>query len=103
MLKRLVEGMTAFHPKIFLMFTHFSFRWFICVLIYINFLLGRSTIGDIIKEKDKWLGVPADSEGLTKSRNAKHQQLDDALYLWFTDMSAHHAAINDEMLLTKAR
>lgn len=70
---------------------------------YINFLLGRSTIGDIIKEKDKWLGVPADSEGLTKSRNAKHQQLDDALYLWFTDMSAHHAAINDEMLLTKAR
>lgn len=33
------------------------------------------------------------------SRNTKHQQLNDALYLWFSDMSAHHAAINDEILL----
>ena len=31
------------------------------------------------------------------------QQLDDALYLWITDMTVQHAAINDEMLLTKAR
>lgn len=37
-----------------------------------------------------------------KSRNAKQQQLDDAHYLWFSDMSAHHAAVNDEMFLTKA-
>ncbi|XP_062578214.1 tigger transposable element-derived protein 6-like [Saccostrea cucullata] len=68
-----------------------------------NITIGKSTIGDVIKEKDKWLATQADSEGLTKSRNPKHQQLDDALYLWFTDMSAHHAAINDDMLLTKAR
>lgn len=70
---------------------------------HLHSVLGKSTIGDIIKEKEKWLAVPADSEDSTRSRNAQHQQLDDALYLWFSDMSAHHAAINDEMLLTKAR
>lgn len=59
---------------------------------HLHSVLGKSTIGDIIKEKDS-----------TRSRNAQHQQLDDALYLWFSDMPAHHAAINDEMLLTKAR
>lgn len=70
---------------------------------HLHSVLGKSTIGDIIKEKEKWLAVPADSEDSTRSRNAQHQQLDDALYLWFSDMSAHHALINDEMLLTKAR
>lgn len=70
---------------------------------HLHSVLGKSTIGDIIKEKEKWLAVPADSEDSTRSRNAQHQQLDDALYLWFSDMSSHHAAINDEMLLTKAR
>lgn len=70
---------------------------------HLHSVLGKSTIGDIIKEKEKWLAVPADSEDSTRSRNAQHQQLDDALYLWFSDMSAHHAAINDEMLLTNAR
>lgn len=70
---------------------------------HLHSVLGKSTIGDIIKEKEKWLAVPADSEDSTRSRNAQHQQLDDALYLWFSDMSAYHAAINDEMLLTKAR
>lgn len=69
---------------------------------HLHSVLGKS-IGDIIKEKEKWLAVAADSEDSTRSRNAQHQQLDDALYLWFSDMSAHHAAINDEMLLTKAR
>lgn len=70
---------------------------------HLHSVLGKSTIGDIIKEKEEWLAVAADSEDSTRSRNAQHQQLDDALYLWFYDMSAHHAAINDEMLLTKAR
>jgi hypothetical protein len=56
-----------------------------------------------LKNKDKWIAISVDSKDLTRNRNDKHQQLDDALYLWFSDMTAHHAAINDEMLLTKAK
>lgn len=56
-----------------------------------------------MKNKDKWIAVSVDSKDLTCNRNSKHQQLDDALYLWFSDMTAHHAAINDSMLLTKAK
>ena len=56
-----------------------------------------------MKNKEKWVGVSVDSKDATRNRNAKHQQLDDALYLWFSDMTAHHAAINDEMLITKAK
>ncbi|XP_061191527.1 jerky protein homolog [Saccostrea echinata] len=65
--------------------------------------IGKSTIGDILKNKDKWLDVPTDSGDQTRAKHPKHQSLDDALYLWFTDMSARHAAINDDMLLTKAK
>jgi len=36
-------------------------------------------------------------------RQPKNQQLEDALFLWFSDMSSHHAAINDEMLIMKAK
>ena len=36
-------------------------------------------------------------------RQLKNQQLEDALFLWFSDMSSHHAAINDEILIMKAK
>jgi len=36
-------------------------------------------------------------------RQPKNQQLEDALFLWFSDMSSHHTAINDEMLIIKAK
>ena len=40
---------------------------------------------------------------MTRYRQQKNQQLEDALFLWFSDMSLHHAAINDEMLIMKAK
>ena len=55
--------------------------------------LGKSTIGDILKDKHKWLDKPADSLDMMRYRQPKNQQLEDALFLWFSDMSSHHAAI----------
>ena len=40
---------------------------------------------------------------MMRYRQPKNQQLEDALFLWFSDMSSHHAAINDEMLIMKAK
>jgi len=33
----------------------------------------------------------------------EHDQLEDAVYMWFTDRYSHHTAANDEMLLKKAK
>ena len=65
--------------------------------------IGKSTVGDILKAKEKWLNISDDSPDLLRYRKPKHQELEDAVFLWFTDMSSHHAAINDEMLITKAK
>ena len=65
--------------------------------------LGKSTIGDILNDKQKWLNKPADSLDMMSYRQLKNQQLEDALFLWFSDMSSQHAAINDEMLIMKAK
>ena len=56
--------------------------------------LGKSTIGDILKDKHKWLDKPVDSLDMMRYRQPKNPQLEDALFLWFSDMSSHHAAIN---------
>ena len=64
--------------------------------------LGKSTIGDILKDKHKWLDKPADSLDMMRYRQPKSQQLEDALFLWFSDMSLHHAAIN-KMHIMKAK
>ena len=40
---------------------------------------------------------------MMRYRQPKNQQLEDAFFLWFSDMSSQHAAINDEMLIMKAK
>ena len=53
--------------------------------------LGKSTIGDILKDKHKWLDKPDDFLDMMHYRLPKNQQLEDALFLWSSDMSSHHA------------
>ena len=66
-------------------------------------IIGKSTIGDILMEKSKWLETPDDSGDLTRSRNPKHEMLEKALFLWLGDLTSKHAAVNDEMLIEKAQ
>ena len=68
-----------------------------------NIDMGKSTIGDILKASQKWLSLPESDEDQARARRPKHDQLEDAVYMWFSDMSSHHAAVNDEMLMEKAR
>ena len=65
--------------------------------------LSKSTFGNILNDKQKWLNKPADSLDMMRYRQPKNQQLQYALFLWFSDMSSQHAAINDEMLIMKAK
>ena len=65
--------------------------------------LGRSTISDILKARDKWINVAECSGDLTRARHAKHDRLEKALFLWLGDMNSQNAVVNDEMLIEKAK
>ena len=56
--------------------------------------IGKSTVSDILKAKEKWLNISDNSPDLLRYSKPKRQELKDAGFLWFTDMSSHHAAIN---------
>ena len=65
--------------------------------------VGKSTVGDILKPSGKWLSVTNKTAGHTRAYHAKHEKLEQALAMWTSDMASHHAAVNDEMLIEKAK
>lgn len=67
--------------------------------------LGKSTVGDILKRKDKWLSIPSGSleEQLTRESHPHHDDLEKALYMWVLNAASGTTAINDEMLVSKAK
>ena len=65
--------------------------------------IGKSTIGDIVKNKEKWLSIAIDNSSLSHGRHAKNQKLEGAMYLWLSDMSGRNAVINDWMLIEKVK
>lgn len=64
--------------------------------------IGRSTISDILKEKEKWLAHEEEGSSI-RSRTAKNQQLDDALQMWMAKMEESHVTVSDLMLIEKAK
>ena len=65
--------------------------------------VGRSTVSDILRDKEKWSSVPKDGDSSLRQRSGKHENLEQALYMWFTDVRSKQAIINDDMLLDKAK
>lgn len=66
--------------------------------------IGKSTIGDILQGKGRWFSVPVGvNEEHTRELHAKHSDLEKALFLWLSNVSANHAAVNDEMMIQKAK
>ncbi|XP_064410192.1 tigger transposable element-derived protein 6-like [Latimeria chalumnae] len=65
--------------------------------------VGTTTMHNILKSSEKWLAVTADSVDTIKSRHCKHPEMEDALFMWFTEVWGRGAAVNDEMLLEKGR
>lgn len=63
--------------------------------------IGRSTIGDILRDREKWLAVK-EGDRSTRRRQPKFTQLEEALFLWLADMAAHSETITDQMILLKA-
>ncbi len=68
--------------------------------------VGRSTVGDIIRAKDKWLSKDTSTPVLQKrsrDRPPKHVQMEDALFIWLNNMTSKNVAVSDMMLTEKAK
>ncbi len=68
--------------------------------------IGRSTVGDIIRAKDKWMGKNTSTKVLqqcTRDCSPKYQQLEDALFIWLNNMISKHVSVSDMMLVEKAK
>ena len=64
----------------------------------LNIDIGKSTISDILKQRQKWLNLEDSSCSTSRSRHAKHEKLENALFMWFNDVRSNHASVNAEML-----
>ena len=74
---------------------HFTKLWQITV--------GRSTVCDIIKHSEKWLKVEPKDENKTRECGSRFPELEEALFMWFTDVSVKGLPISDDMLIEKAK
>ena len=65
--------------------------------------IGRSTVGDILRQKTHWVSLDDSPPEAKRLRPAKHVDLERALFLWFSDIRARNVPISDEILQSKAR
>ena len=65
--------------------------------------VGRSTVSDILRDKEKWTSTPKDGDSSLRQRMGRHDTLEQALLLWFNDVRAKNSIINDDMLTEKAK
>ena len=65
--------------------------------------VSRSTVSDILRHKEKWTSTPKDGDTALCQRSGKHENLEQALFLWFSDVRSKNAIINDDMLIEKAK
>ena len=56
-----------------------------------------------MRASDKWLSESQDVGTETHARNTKKEQLEDALFLWFTDIHSRRCVVNDDVIIKKAK
>ena len=74
---------------------HFSLEWGITI--------GRSTVSDILKQKDKWLSASNVATQSTRTRGCKEPELEAALLMWFNDVRSRDVPVSGEMIIKKAK
>lgn len=66
----------------------------------------RRTVGDILKDKQKWISGANDSargQSSKRVRSAKYEAMEKALFLWFTSARAKNIPMSEDVLRTKAK
>lgn len=67
--------------------------------------LGRSTICEILKQKEKWMQVPDDSKQTKRRKPGQYPGMEEALVVWLNDAIPHYgvSGITDNLLRAKAK
>jgi hypothetical protein len=73
---------------------HFSVIW--------DYEVKRRTMGDIMSQKDKWNSDDCDRPCKVR-RVAKHSDMEEALFMWFSGVRSKNITVTDEILRTKAK
>jgi len=61
----------------------------------------RRTIGDVIKQSDRWLNKSLDAS-MMRQVGGKHSNMEQALFLWFSSARAKTIPLTEAILRTKA-
>src|SRR5687767_9767108 len=64
--------------------------------------IGKSTVTDILNEKERWLAISGDQGNIKKFRGPKWPQLENALSLWVENALNTKQDIDGNILKTKA-
>ncbi|XP_060079517.1 uncharacterized protein LOC132558919 [Ylistrum balloti] len=88
-IKRTRVGLTARHKREICLYKQFNpkatqenlvqfckDRW--------NLPAGRTTLGEILRQKDKWLSITPDQEEMRRSRGGRHNKLEVELFKWIS-------------------
>jgi hypothetical protein len=68
-----------------------------------KFGIGKSTVGDIIKEKEKWLAITESSAATKKrDRGSEWPQLEEALAIWIDNANRANHTITGSIICQKA-
>src|SRR3990170_6416186 len=67
-----------------------------------RFNIGKSTVTDILNNKDRWLAISGDQGNIKKFRGPKWPQLEIALGLWVDNALNTKQDINGNVLKVKA-
>ena len=73
---------------------HFSVVW--------RCEVKRRTVGDMLQNRDKWLAQDCEP-GAKKLKTAKHSDLEETLFLWFSNVCDKNGIITDDILREKAK
>jgi len=68
-----------------------------------EFGIGKSTVGDILKEKAKWLAVGLNATPVKRDRGSEWPQLENALAIWIDHANQSNYTITGTILCQKAK
>ncbi|KAF0147144.1 MAG: Uncharacterized protein FD143_3102 [Ignavibacteria bacterium] len=70
---------------------------------YFNKRIARTTIGDILRERDRWIAIPEHAGDVKRDRAAKFGNLEQCLFQWFAQASSQNVPLSDDILTEKAK
>lgn len=67
-----------------------------------DFGISKSTVGDILREKERWLAVSANSNPIKRNRESEWPELESALATWIDHANRSNYTITGAIICQKA-